>query len=151
VSSNIQIVSNKYNPSNFWSGRWRSEYIVDLQRGEVRGRLLIDVHYYENGNVQMSTRHNPTFSFPSRVLSSEPTSSYPHITSKIFAQIEALEDSYQKELNEAYIEMGEKTFKSLRRALPLTRQKLDWDKVAGYKLGAELTASKGSFGARGTS
>jgi capping protein alpha len=41
--------------------------------------------------------------------------------------------------------MGEKTFKALRRALPLTRQKLDWDKVVGYRLGAELAASKGGF------
>lgn len=63
---------------------------------------------------------------------------------------------YQISLNETYQEMGEKTFKGLRRALPLTRQKLDWDKVRavsivkiilnftqvlGYKLGAELSGT----------
>ncbi|KAF8340339.1 F-actin-capping protein subunit alpha [Cantharellus anzutake] len=143
----IQIVSNKYNPSNFWSGRWRSEYYVDVQGGEVHGRVLINVHYYENGNVQLSTQHNPTFPFPPSGLSPDSAASYSHITTKILAQVEALEDFYQRELNDAYTEMGEKTFKSLRRALPLTRQKLDWDKVTGYKLGAELAAGKGGFGA----
>ena len=60
--------------------------------------------------------------------------------------IETEETKYQSSLNEAYQEMGEKTFKGLRRALPMTRSKLDWDRVLGYKLGAELTNSKGVFG-----
>jgi len=138
----IQIVANKYNPTNFWSGRWRSEYTIDVEKGEVKGRVLINVHYYENGNVQLSTTHTPTISFP-------PNSSLPPATSasKLLASIEAQEGEYQTSLNESYHEMGEKTFKGLRRALPLTRQKLDWDKVMGYKLGAELTASKGGFAA----
>jgi len=59
--------------------------------------------------------------------------------------IEDEEGKYQISLNETYQEMGEKTFKGLRRALPLTRQKLDWDKVMGYKLGAELSGSKNMF------
>ncbi len=41
---------------------------------------------------------------------------------------------YQISLNETYQEMGEKTFKGLRRALPLTRQKLDWDKVRAVSI-----------------
>lgn len=64
----IQIVANKYNPSNYWcvatytdgftsddiprSGRWRSEYVVDLDENKVDGKILVNVHYYEQGNVR---------------------------------------------------------------------------------------------------
>ena len=50
--------------------------------------------------------------------------------SKIFALIETEETRLQTSLNDAYHEMSEKAFKGLRRALPLTRQKIDWDKVS---------------------
>lgn len=30
----------------------------------------------------------------------------------------------------------------LRRALPVTRQKMDWEKVSGYTLGADLTKAR---------
>ena len=34
--------------------------------------------------------------------------------------------------------MSEEAFKGLRRALPKTRSKVDWNKAGGYRLGAEL-------------
>jgi len=138
----IQIVANKYNPSNYWSGRWRSQYVVDLHEGKLKGAVFVNVHYYEDGNVQLSTTHNVSINLPPALLTSTPSAA----SSKILALIEDEEGRYQTTLNETYHQMGEKTFKGLRRALPLTRQKLDWDKVIGYKLGAELNASKGVFG-----
>ena len=66
----VQIVANKYNPSNYWcvatsrmyccssfqiycrSGRWRSEYVVTLDENKVDGKILANVHYYEQGNVR---------------------------------------------------------------------------------------------------
>lgn len=140
----IQIVSNKYNPSNYWAGRWRSHYEIDFESRTIQGRVLVNVHYYEQGNVQLSTSNDSSISIPAAVSSLSPASS----ASKIFALIEAEESRCQASLNDAYHEMGEKTFKGLRRALPLTRQKIDWDKTMGYKLGAELTASNRAFGAQ---
>ncbi|KAF9242564.1 F-actin-capping protein subunit alpha [Melanogaster broomeanus] len=138
----VQIVSNKYNPSNFWSGRWRSHYEIDFDESKtIQGKVLVNVHYYEQGNVQLETSHDFSISIPPMVANASPNTA----ASKIFALIEAEETRLQTSLNESYHEMSEKAFKGLRRALPLTRQKIDWDKVLGYKLGAELTASKGAF------
>ncbi|OAX36657.1 F-actin capping protein, alpha subunit [Rhizopogon vinicolor AM-OR11-026] len=139
----VQIVSNKYNPSNYWAGRWRSQYEIDFESRSIQGKVLVNVHYYEQGNVQLNTSHDLSISIPAAV------SSVPHTSaaSKIFALIEAEESRCQTSLNDSYHEMGEKTFKGLRRALPLTRQKIDWDKTMGYKLGAELIASNRAFGA----
>ncbi|KAF9565710.1 F-actin capping protein, alpha subunit [Agrocybe pediades] len=134
----VQVVANKYNPTNYWSGRWRSEYSIDLEAKHLMGKILLNIHYYEQGNVQLNTTHTVSFELPSTVTSAAPSGA----ASKILALIEEEEGKYQMSLNDTYQEMGEKTFKGLRRALPLTRQKLDWDKVTGYKLGAELSGSK---------
>jgi len=75
--------------------------------------------------VQLTTTQTISFELPSSVTSAAPSSA----SSKILALIEDEEGKYQISLNDTYQEMGEKTFKGLRRALPLTRQKLDWDKV----------------------
>jgi len=135
----VQLVANKYNPPNFWSGRWRSEYTVDMQERVIKGNVFVNVHYYEQGNVQLSTSFSPTIPLP------ESLTTAPASATKILALIEKEESEHQTALNDAFQDMSEKAFKTLRRALPLTRQKLDWDKVTGYKLGAELTASKGIF------
>ncbi|KAF7791418.1 hypothetical protein EIP86_002434 [Pleurotus ostreatoroseus] len=121
----VQLVANKYNPSNYWSGRWRSEYIVNLAQRKIEGKIFLNVHYYEQGNVQLSTTHTISLEIPPAITSTNASSS----ASKILALIEAEEARYQMGLNAAYQEMGDKTFKGLRRALPMTRAKLDWDRV----------------------
>lgn len=33
------------------SGRWRSEYTINLDTRKLEGKILVNVHYYEQGNV----------------------------------------------------------------------------------------------------
>lgn len=53
-------------------------------------------------------------------------------------EMAALDKKYHQSLNDSYGDLAENTFKGLRRALPLTRNKLDWNKILNYKIGNEL-------------
>jgi capping protein (actin filament) muscle Z-line, alpha len=112
--------------------------------------------------VQLEAKHKGSLTLPSTISADSPAPS----ATKLLALIKEFEGGYQDSLSDTYHEMGEKSFKSLRRALPLTRQKLDWDRVRsihltalfffsccsylsshqvlGYKLGQELSGAKGS-------
>lgn len=54
---------------------------------------------------------------------------------EIVRNITGAEKKYQEELNRAFGALSEGAFKSLRRQLPITRQKIDWDKIGSYRLG----------------
>ncbi|KAF2860561.1 F-actin-capping protein-like protein subunit alpha-1 [Piedraia hortae CBS 480.64] len=120
------LVANKYSPSNFWNARWRSTYT--LSGGTLEGKIVVDVHYYEDGNVRMTSTHtvpptNTTSGNVARVIAKE-------------------EDKFQEELNRAFGNLAEGTFKALRRQLPVTRQRVDWDKIGGYRLGQDIGGSR---------
>lgn len=51
----IAVVDNKYNPNNFWNGRWLAHWIYNTTNSELKGISKINVHYYEDGNVQLNT------------------------------------------------------------------------------------------------
>jgi len=137
----LYFVGNKYNPSNYWTGRWRSSYKLDLSSSpaSLSGSIQLHVHFFEQGNVQLTTSHTPTLSLPESVTQD---ASPAEVAKSVLKTIKKAEEEYQMELNEAYREMSDKTFRNLRRALPITRQKMDWAKVANYKLGRNLGAGQ---------
>ena len=129
----VHIVGNKYNLRNFWSGRWRSTYVIDPNTAKfVSASIHVNAHYFENGNVQLNTENNDL-----PVMDVEGGS--PETFAKaVAAAIEKHEQDYQTALFATTDMLRDRAFKALRRTLPITRQKIDWDKAVSYKLGAEL-------------
>jgi capping protein (actin filament) muscle Z-line, alpha len=116
------LVATKYSPQNFWNGRWRSTYTLNPLSNSVTGNIKVDVHYYEDGNVRMSTNK--------KVEISSGTGS----ADAIVREIAKAENKYQEELNRAFMALSEGSFKGLRRQLPVTRQRVEWEKIGGYRV-----------------
>lgn len=56
----------------------------------------------------------------------------------VVRKIAAEEKKYQEDLNRAFGSLSEGAFKALRRQLPITRQKIEWEKISGYRLGQDI-------------
>ncbi len=128
-SSEVKLSAIKLNPSNFWGVSWQSQWQKqqEQQKEEEQekqekwcGSVKVISHFYEDGNVQLHATRQFTG------------------TGSLKAFIQRSEDSLQMSLNEAYQQLADVSFKRLRRQLPITRQKMDWNKYVTYKLSTEL-------------
>jgi len=125
----VCISSAKFNPSNFWNGRWRSVWKITFKPGgdaTLEGNLKLNVHYYEDGNVQLATRSTPKVT----VNTGNPGQTAAEITKAI----KKAEQDYHVALENTYATMGDTTFKALRRVLPITKNRLDWERIKSEKM-----------------
>jgi hypothetical protein len=87
----------------------------------LSGSIKVDVHYYEDGNVRMSTSKNVDVAGASGA-------------DAVVREIAKAENKFQEELNRAFVQLAEGSFKGLRRQLPVTRQRVEWEKIGGYRV-----------------
>ncbi|KYR01258.1 subunit of heterodimeric actin capping protein cap32/34 [Tieghemostelium lacteum] len=131
----ICLASAQYNPSNFWNGKWRSVWTCTFKpnQGQVtlNAKIQINVHYYEDGNVQLNTVTEKSTTAPSGDAATT--------AANIIKAISKTELALHSSIDSSYTTMGETTFKALRRALPINRCKINWQKVRGFKIGSELS------------
>ncbi|KAM5439783.1 F-actin-capping protein subunit alpha [Microsporum ferrugineum] len=127
----ILLVANKYSPNNFWNGRYRAIYNLPVSSPcTITGTIHVDVHYYEDGNVSLNNKKPVSISIPS----ASPAET-------VVKRIATAEREHQEELNDAFNRLSEGAFKGLRRQLPITRQKVEWEKIGGYRLGKDISGS----------
>lgn len=129
------LEAHQFQPKNFHNGRWRSQWTVTVSpnanRVELKGLIRVQVHYYEEGNVQLvsSKEVEKKISFNTAEAA---------LAKEIVKVISDEESIYHTAVSENYATMSETTFKALRRQLPVTRAKFEWNKILNYKIGAEL-------------
>jgi len=92
-----------------------------MPSGGLSGSIRVDVHYYEDGNVRMSTSKSVEVPNASGV-------------DAVVKEIAKAENKFQEELNRAFVQLAEGSFKGLRRQLPVTRQRVEWEKIGGYRV-----------------
>jgi len=129
----VAISSSKFNPSNFWNGRWRSTWQITFGSGgqaTIDGKIQVNVHYYEDGNVQLNTNTEKHLNAPT----GDPAATATNVMKAIIKA----EQAFHSALDTSYTTMGDTTFKALRRALPITRTRIDWNRIRAMKIGSEV-------------
>lgn len=116
--------SHNFNTSNHTCGTWSGTFFLEGTR--LRGQIRMNTHYFENCNFQLKSEQD----FGPQTLSPETIAQQRQdqtLSEAAVKQIYAWEQEFIRSLDETIRGIGEDILKSLRRVMPITRQKMDWN------------------------
>ena len=120
--------------TNYWAGRWLAEWTLEVPSGAsvgtLTGKVQLHVHYFEDGNVQLDDS----------VLHQTEVKADAGVGEAFASAVREFELQFLAKFEDIYQTMSEGVLQGLRRRLPVTRTKYDWDKLSVAKLASEMTA-----------
>lgn len=128
----ILLYAERIDLNNQNVGSWKSCYTLNTSEGRIRGGVSISAHTFENGgNVQLHSSMSLDET-NSECIQSNDTAEKQLIWAKaVVKQIQAWEDTeVMEKLTGMYERMNNEYLKSLRRVMPVTRTKMDWNVMA---------------------
>ena len=115
----VLISVHNLNLKSFWSGEWLSTWEMDINSKHINGTLRANTYYYEEGNIQ--------FSLDTKFEGSATGDNDNAVAESLVEFIKKSENSVQLELEKVYDELSENYIKPLRRKLPVTGTKMNWN------------------------
>ena len=115
----VLISVHNLNLKSFWSGEWLSTWELDIGGKGVKGTLKANTYYYEEGNIQ--------FNLDTKFDGNADGADNASIADSLVDFIKTSENSVQLELEKVYDELSENYIKPLRRKLPVTGTKMNWN------------------------
>ncbi|CAH2055002.1 unnamed protein product [Thlaspi arvense] len=135
----VIITATKLSPQNFCNGSWRSVWNIDFQDEsqvlDIKGKLQVGAHYFEEGNVELDAKKE----FQDSTI----FQSADDCAIAIANIVRHHETEYLAALEVAYSKLPDNTFKDLRRKLPVTRTLFPWQNTLQFSLTREVEKELG--------
>ncbi|KAH8932638.1 hypothetical protein BDL97_19G083900 [Sphagnum fallax] len=153
------VISNaSFSSKNFRGGSWRAVWRIqineELHAAELQGQINVNAHYFEEGNVQLDTSYechdsiqfqdagdmgagivNVVERLESEYLSSLEVKTLDHLFCNFGPHLLFM---FGGKRRDSYAKLSDRTFKELRRKLPVTRTLFSWDKALQLSLSRDL-------------
>lgn len=129
---NITTYAARIDLNNHNAGSWKACYTVSPSSGVISGSVAIVAHTFENGgNVQLHSDICLNETNADRITTNDGTEKKTLWATSIVKQIQSWEDTeVMNKLVDMYEHLSNEYFKSLRRVMPITRTKMEWNVMA---------------------
>lgn len=121
----VCLSARNVNLPAMWSGGWKTVASFNCKQSgtqELKCSTKIQVHYFEDGNVQLHAALEKT----PKVNVTDAAST----SAAVATAMEKMETDYQSNMEEMYVDMHNDTIKRMRRFLPINKMPMTWNAAA---------------------